>query len=265
MDNTNEGTQPNPELAQAGTPGPVELATQTPPAASAGPAPELAALQSELAAVREERARIEQQFKDTQAAYTQSRQQIAALTGAQQAQPKGDPLAPHLEYYVKRGINPDDAKILAERDYATAQENAAIKAQLAGLSLMQGQSQVGFALNQAFSMDPGALADPEVANAVRGYLGQNAQSGQLDSINPEMALNLAYIEIGRRAAAARNGQQQAPPRQVAGPQPQQFNINGMYGPQGGFAPPAQRQQAPAATPEQLQLRAELAERMKPKA
>lgn len=182
-----------------------------------------AQLKAQLEAARQENERIlqerntfETRFKDTQSAYTQTRQQLAALTGVEQQQKQVNPVDQYASQFIERGLlkDPKTAKDFAEIMHGMIaplqQQNQYLYA------AMQNTTQVNSVLESAFQKDPTLFQDPEIAAAIKGAVQQEAMQAAQQGmpINPEAFTKYA-LSIGAQERYFRqlnlppNQQQQA--------------------------------------------------------
>jgi hypothetical protein len=253
MTTPQEGTHAAPEQAQPSTPATPEqpAAPQAPASLVTPSAPAISPeIQAQIDAANARAQQFEQQARYHQSRADQTANQLQAVVGAA---PKADPLKPHLDRILSDFPDLDEraAKLMATERLETATRFSQLESNFN--SRLQAPQAAEQALSAAFQTQPSALSDPSIAHFVRQQLTQAAMNGH--PINPNYALDIAFHEMGRRAVIG----QQAPPTQPQVQQP--FNINGFTGPQGGFQAPAPRQMQSTATPEQLQLRAELQKKM----
>lgn len=251
QDNTT-GTPPQTDLSQTGNQSAAELATQQAAQAASSTAqsngasqePDIESLQAELAREREAKAAAEAQrleyetrFKDTQAAYTQARQQLQALAGAV---PRPDPLQTCAAEIMRKHPDLDEraAYIFAEHrlDFEKHRlEMDQLRQEFQGrLQAPNIAQQVFSAAIQSNPKIAQAFQDPAVANEVMQQLTYDAQNGS--RIDPALATHYAYMALGKRAI---EGSQQSPQQpRVAAPA-----FNSFTGPTGGFqpAPPVNQQ------------------------
>lgn len=260
MTPTPDGTQPVEQISPTGTAQPTELAQQTAvttaqTATETSGTPDIASLQAELAREREakqvaeaQRVEYETRFKQTQAAYTQARQQIGALTGTQ-TQPQEDPLAPHVASLVAEGYSEKDARAVAQLSYNMVQP--VLRQQQQQMAALQASNQIGDIMRQTWGSRPDLFTDPQVATQVEQQLRYNAINGY-----PVDADAARYIALDVQDKLRAQGRQGATPVQQPVNYPPQFaSFNGQ---QGGYqAAPAAR--APQSTPEADALAAKMQE------
>lgn len=230
-----EGSQPATELSQQGTPAHVELSqpTQTQvanPAATTTPtpdasAPDVAALQAQLAQEQANRERAEKMFRDTQAAYTRSQQAIQALSGNPNAlQQSQDPNAQYIKALTDQGYNPDDARAMVG---VVAQMMApAIQQSQQAAAIAQSTFLVDSTLQTAFQQAPQAFSTPGVQQIVHRQLQEDAARGiQIDPHYASALAKQAWYDVT-------HGQQQQAQQQFAPVQPP--TIRSMTGINGNF-------------------------------
>lgn len=241
-------TQPATEQAPQVTP---PAAPGTEPAAAAPVTDASAQLQDRLTKLENERTQLDQNYRQLQGAYTQSRQQLAAVTGVQ---PQQDPLAPMVQSIISKGITDDQKQARALAEFV----NEALAPVMQGAQRANAITQSAFAVEDAMrgavTKAPALFTNPAVANAVQGYLRQDAMNGQ--PINEEYALQLAKIAYADAVVLAVS--QQQPGRPNTTPAPLQ-NFSGMWGAPGGYATP-QPQQQRQISPEAAAIDAEIAAR-----
>jgi len=243
MDQTSTGPAPAAELAPQAPPAapatsPADTtqsaSSQAPQTPATAPSAELTALQTQLAAERQARQQAEQQARDHQAAFTQSRQQLAALVGTQ---PKADPMAEYVQRYTSQGFEADAAKVMAEIEYKNDVRYQTLQ------SSVQAQNAVPNILQSIYTQYPGLCANQAVVQVMDSALRQAAAAGRPDLVTLDYALNIGFQEDGRtRYAQQQPNQQTAPPTRPP-------NFNSMTGINTNFNGPAitpgQTNQVPA--------------------
>lgn len=255
-----EGTPPQAELGQLTPQQSAELAQQAaapapgaPPAGTPGvpPSPDLAALQAELARAQEAKTAAEalaqqneKRFRDTQAAFTQSQQQLQALAGTL---PKQNPLAPYVEKIKAELPDLDDraAAFFAKQNYDNDQRIAQLQTSFTARDSVDGI--VGAVLN---SPQGAALREnPNAINAMRNALTHAAHNGDMQSLNPDFALRVGAQEFYLSQFA----NPQTPPGTPPAPPPQAPPVNfpAQWTPvANGFPKPTAPNVQPQLTPQQ---------------
>lgn len=212
-----------------------DATTETPPTAE-----EIAQLRQQAQAsqkLAEENRQLQDRYGNLQGAYTQTRQQIAALTGAQQpAAAPQDPLAKYVQPLVAKGYSEKDARAMAETQFAMMQDHLTPLQQqfTQSVQALQGQTQVDTIMRDAWGKHPQLFSDPVIQQQTEQALRTMAQQG--GQISPDLAIDTAAIFAFRKTLGQPPGQpQQAPPMQP------QIYANGMNGIRPGFPPVAQPQ------------------------
>lgn len=231
MTTPQEGTPAAPEQALPSTPAaPPEQPTPTPQNPEAPAAPQIPAdFQAQLDAANARAAELEKQARYHQSRADQEANRVRALAGLTPPAPT-DPLAPYLEKY--KAYEPEVAKTFAEIEFKNDQRYNQLQ------SAVQMHSQMGQLMDQAFTIAPTYLADPEVTRRVQNTAAQYAKDGITLTAEhlAEMAA-VAHMYVTRERAST-NG---ATPPPIA-PVPQ-FN-RGMFGVGNNFAgqPPVPQNQ-----------------------
>lgn len=217
-------TQQQPQQAAQQTAASQQQATLTPE--------QIADLQKKAA----EAEHFKKQYDALLPEFTRRSQALAQLAGSTQQQQthQQDPLKPYVDKLVAKGYAPEDARAVAEVSYEMTQPLRQEFAQQQ--AALQQTNQIQYVMQQAWSKNASAFADPEIVQQVEQILRQEALKGQ--SVDPEYALDIAFVAAGRRAMS--KGQQQT---QTVQQQP--GNIAPQFGMTAGFAP---RQQTVAKQP-----------------
>lgn len=239
-----------PQTPPAGTPPAASTPPATPPVAPAAiaPSPELTAFKAEVEQLR--KTNLEAQRK-----ITQQGQFIAQQLNQPAPQPKQDPLEPYVKMLVAKGYNPQEARDVAEVQWAM---NEPIRqAQQQAQQSIHATSMVSEVMREAWTEKPQVFAaHPEIGQRVEQMLRQNAITGQ-GPVDKEYALALAKIEWFDRT---QGGAQQQPV-----PQNQPPSFHSMYAPSPGFTAPTPTQQAaPQLTAEQEKWNADFKRLYTPK-
>ncbi len=190
-------------------------------------------VQAQLDAAQARSAELEKQARYHQSRADQFGNQLKAIVGAAPAQ---NPLDPFLKTYTDKGINPDDARVLAERDYHIEQRFSQLQ------NGFVAQNQIPAVMQQVYSQAPQLFQNPAVQQAMQQALADAAAQGDMSRMTPDYALNVGAIEFVR---ASMLQQQAAPPVQ----QPQ---FRSQFGPVGQFSPPPVPQQQTNQPPAHIQ-------------
>ena len=254
-----QGTQPATEISQVAPPAHVELSQQTQPAAvAAAPAasqpaavaPDVTALQAQLAQEQALRHTAELRHRDTQAAFTRSQQALQHLSGAPAA--AADPNAVYIKSLVDQGYDPKDATVMV----GTMQQMLApVLAQShQAASIAQSSFLVDSTLQTAFSQAPQAFAVPGVQQIVHRQLQEDAARGlQFDANYATALAKQAWFDT------LHGPQTQQSTQFVQQPAPQIRSMTGISG--NHSAPQHSVQNQVTRTPEQEGLRGFLQNRL----
>lgn len=237
MENTtNTGTPPPVEQVQQDTPPVVTEQTQTTPPPVAENTPQIPAeIKAQLDAANARIAELDKQTRYHQSRADQANNQVRALAGLAPQTPP-DPLAPYLEKY--KAYEPETAKVFAELEYKNDQRYSKLQ------SAMQMQGQMGTLMDEAFTMAPAYLADPEVNRRVQLTAAEYAKNGeQLTAAHLAEMAAVAHMYVTRERS--NNGNATPPPQP-----PPQFN-RGMLGVGSTYAGQAPVAQNPNAIPAHL--------------
>ena len=175
--NNPQGTGQAPEQPKQTAPNPAPTTPQapTPPAAPATPPPVDPALQQRLE-------QAEKAARHYQSQFSQARNQLQALTGAQ---PQADPLADDIDYLRKKGYDDQNARDMAEfmarKLQPIQQRNQQLEAQIQGSSVAQQ------AMQAAVSANPELFSDQTIATEVWNSMQNTAHQGNLQVLTPEYA------------------------------------------------------------------------------
>lgn len=228
--NNPQGTGSQPEQPQQPPQNPAAPQPANPPAA---PTPPPAQQTVDVAALQRKLEQTEQSMRHFQSQFSQERNKVQALTGAQ---PQVDPIAERAARLTQAGIDKDDAVILA-RAFQTElaplqQQNQQFQAAL------QGNIAVDQVMQAASQQAQGAFQHPLIAQQVYENLRQVALSGDHRYLTPEYAIYFADGLLGQMYRTGQlNGAPAAPAQQPA-PRP----MGGWNGPMAGYSP------VPPATP-----------------
>lgn len=243
-------TEPQAPTGQAATQPPVQpgqAPATTPPAAGQAPqaqpslTPEQAAqLQSELAELR----KVKQSYDELRPKFTQTAQiaaererQLQAIIGNQ---PKVDPIAGYTKQAMERfGIDEESAKVIAAVQYENDQRFNALS------SSIQARDQVPSIMQRVVAENPGLLNYPSALQVATQSLHEAAATGNLQVMNPDYALNIACIEVGKsQFAPQQNGNSHQAQQPVA--------FQSFTGPGQSLGMPQQRSQ-PTTNPQSEEL------------
>ncbi len=249
MEEPNQGLQPiaEPSLTavpqEDGTTQPNSQPQQT----STPEASKLQELETQLQAERNRAQNLEQLARTQQSRADQATARMQALAGVV---PKQDPLAQDVEYFVKNGINADDARLFA--GFVNQKMGAVQQQYQQQTQALQATTMVSDVLNNAYQQDP-SLFSEQIYSEVQSQLRQDALQGNSQFMNPEYALDLAAIAQSRAARANRGNPQaqqyQQPQRQQQYPAPShQQSIPSMMNQGSGFRAQMPVPQAKANAP-----------------
>lgn len=244
---TDPGQAPAGNPSTAGQPTGQSAPQQQPPNPAASPAnptdpkPTTAAAnqppadwQQQIQKAQEDARKAQESARYFQANYDRSTQQLQALAGAQ---PKADPMAEDVQFFVKQGYNEADARAFVEYTNRKVQPLMQQNQQLH--AALNGTSQVNHIMQSVASDAQYGrfMQDSEVYQGVQNILSQTALQGQRDLLsNPDYVKDIirtvAFDKYALNSGAP-NGTQAQPTMQ-----PPQFN--GFNGPTGQYRPaPAQ--------------------------
>jgi len=180
-------------------------------------------VQSRLAELEARNRQLDESMRYHQSQASKFQQALVGLTGQTPAQ-QNDPIAPFVEQYTKIGIAETDARVLAQRDYATEQRFQQLQ------NAVAGQTQVPVAIQQAVAGMPQLQA---VQHQIHADIQQEVARGNMNALNPEYIKTIGARYYLDSLAKHPTGQAAPPNPQSLIPQfPSQFGpINGYQTPQ----------------------------------